>query len=258
VFLKKVVVGCCGFPVARGKYYSLFKVVELQNTFYELPSIEWAEAVRREAPGDFEFTVKAWQVITHPHTSPTWKKMKRKPSGSPENYGYLKPSRENISAFEKTLAVSRALGARIVILQTPSSMPDNEETIKNVDSFFENAKSLVKNEVIGWEIRGPLLSRGELYRVLEKHDVVQVVDLFRARNPFKGSIKLLYTRLHGIGPGEVNYSYNYTDEDLEKLYNMLVEEDYVEAYVMFNNVRMLNNALRFKEIVVEKGGLEIV
>jgi uncharacterized protein YecE (DUF72 family) len=57
-----------------------------------------------------------------------------------------------------------------------------------------------------------------------------------------------------LDQGEVNYSYNYTDEDLEKLYNMLVEEDYVEAYVMFNNVRMLNNALRFKEIVVEKGG----
>ena len=29
-------VGCCGFPVVRGRYYETFGVVELQQTFYQL------------------------------------------------------------------------------------------------------------------------------------------------------------------------------------------------------------------------------
>ena len=68
---RKLYVGCCGFPYARKKYYEYSKVVELQNTFYELPSLEWGRSARREAPEGFVFTIKAWQVITHPHTSPT-------------------------------------------------------------------------------------------------------------------------------------------------------------------------------------------
>jgi uncharacterized protein YecE (DUF72 family) len=136
-------------------------------------------------------------------------------------------------------------------------MPNTEETIKNVDAFFEASRSITKDEILGWEIRGPLLNNPRLVRVLEKNDVVQVVDLFRVRNPFKGTHRLLYTRLHGIGPGEVNYSYNYTDEDLERLHEMLIEEDYDIGYVMFNNVRMFDNAQRFKEIATKKGAIAI-
>ena len=255
--MKQVYVGCCGFPVARKKYYELFRVVELQNTFYELPSVEWAKETRREAPENFEFTIKAWQVITHPHTSPTWKKMKKPPS-KVENYGYLKPTRENLLAFEKTLEVAKSLEARIVVLQTPSSMPATEFTIKQVDEFFEQAKSyLSAGIIVGWEVRGPLLNNPELGKLLEKHNILHVVDVFRYRPLYRHNSEVLYTRLHGIGPGEVNYSYNYTDEDLEKLFSILLEERFKKAYVMFNNVKMLNNALRFKELFARRELLEI-
>ncbi|MEM0001504.1 MAG: DUF72 domain-containing protein [Desulfurococcaceae archaeon] len=251
-------IGCCGFPVARRKYYELFKVVELQNTFYELPSSEWAKNIREEAPSDFEFTVKAWQVITHPHTSPTWRKMKKKPPGNLENYGYLKPTRENIEAFEKTLEVSRILNSRIIVLQTPSSMPSTSETLVNIDRFFDEVRTLINRELIGWEIRGPLLNTQQLKKILEKHDVVHVVDVFRTKPLHKGSKNVFYIRLHGVGPGEVNYSYNYTDEDLEKLYSILLEEEFGESYVMFNNVKMLNNALRLKEIASRREAMKIL
>jgi Uncharacterized conserved protein len=256
--LKTVYVGCCGFPVGRKRYYELFKVVELQNTFYELPNPEWAINIRKEAPLDFEFTVKAWQVITHPHTSPTWKKMKQKPAGTLENYGYLKPTRENIEAFEKTLETSRILNAKVIILQTPSSMPDTSETLRKVDEFFEKIKPYIKDELIGWEIRGPLLSNTQLKKILEKHDIINVVDIFRVKPMYTGVKKILYIRLHGLGPSEVNYSYNYTDEDLEKLHSILLEEEFEASYVMFNNVKMLNNASKFKEIASRRGVMRIL
>lgn len=76
--MKIIQIGRRGFPKARRKYYELFKVVELRNTFYDIPSIKRAEKTRREAPEDFESTVKARQVITHSYTSPAWKKIRSK------------------------------------------------------------------------------------------------------------------------------------------------------------------------------------
>ncbi|MEM0198912.1 MAG: DUF72 domain-containing protein [Desulfurococcaceae archaeon] len=256
--MKTVFVGCCGFPCARRKYYGLFSVVELQNTFYELPSVDWALSLRGEAPENFVFTVKAWQVITHPSTSPTWKRMKRKPDGDPSNYGYLKPTRENIKAFEKTVEVAKALNASVIVLQTPSSMPYNEETVLQVKRFFEEVSTYTGgNIVVGWEPRGAWASAKELKGILEMYDVMHVVDVFRSRPLYLHSRRILYTRLHGIGPGEVNYSYYYTDEDLNKLTELLNVENYDAAFVMFNNVKMLDNGLRFKEILREKKNFNV-
>ncbi|MEM0378907.1 MAG: DUF72 domain-containing protein [Thermosphaera sp.] len=244
--MKTVKVGCCGFPTARSKYYKVFKTVELQNTFYDLPSVEWASGLRREAPEGFEFTVKAWQVITHPSSSPTWRRMKKKLGGDPSNYGFLKPSRENIEALEKTIEVAEALGAVIIVFQTPGSMPFNEEAVKWVDEFFETAVSMTTRVRYGWEPRGEWARAPILGELLSEHGVIHVVDLLRARPAYSSDI--LYTRLHGLGRGEVNYSYVYTDKDLEELSLLLRDAEFSKAYVMFNNVRMLDDASRFKQL----------
>ncbi|MCS7369608.1 MAG: DUF72 domain-containing protein, partial [archaeon GBS-70-058] len=62
----------------------------------------------------------------------------------------------------------------------------------------------------------------------------------------------LYFRLHGIGGGEVNYRYKYTDEDLSKLKDMIMDynvQGAYEFYVMFNNVYMVEDALKFKSLI---------
>lgn len=245
---KHVKVGCCGFPVARAKYYEVFEVVELQNTFYDLPDIEWAIRVRREAPGGFEFTVKAWQVITHHSTSPTWKKMRKKPEGEVEKYGYLRPTRENFVALEKTIEVARALESRIIVLQTPGSMPYTDESVRWVNDFFEEASSIASGIILAWEPRGEWAKAPELTRLLERHGIIHVTDLLREK-PLLINKGVLYTRLHGLGGGEVNYSYTYTPEDLSRLKILLEEFSFEKAYVMFNNVKMWQNAQEFKTLL---------
>jgi uncharacterized protein YecE (DUF72 family) len=69
--MRKIQVGCCGFAAAKAKYHKNFAVVEIQQTFYQPPQEKTAEKWRNEAPPDFEFTLKAWQLITHPPQSPT-------------------------------------------------------------------------------------------------------------------------------------------------------------------------------------------
>ncbi len=244
--------GCCGFPVSRKKYYEKLSLVELQNTFYNLPTIDWAEKIRREAPEKFEFTVKAWQVITHPYKSPTWRRLRRKPEGGQENYGWLRPTKENLEAFKKTLEISRRLKAKIIVLQTPPSMPFNNESIKWVNQFFKEASSLLgKDEYLGWEPRGEWAKSEVLGEILHKYRVIHVVDIFKHR-PVCMPDKILYIRLHGIGR-EVNYKYKYSDEDLDRLVELISAEEPGVVYVLFNNIYMFDDALRFREVAVRRG-----
>ena len=59
-----MLIGCCGWPEARARYFEHFPVVELQTTFYQPPSPELAEKWRSQAPPEFIFSLKAWQLIT--------------------------------------------------------------------------------------------------------------------------------------------------------------------------------------------------
>ena len=69
--------GMCGFTIGAAAYFKQFPVVEVQQTFYDPPPIGTLEKWRRQAPAGFEFTMKAWQVITHLGESPTYRRLRR-------------------------------------------------------------------------------------------------------------------------------------------------------------------------------------
>lgn len=69
-------VGCCGFAGGRARYFDTFPVVEVQKSFYEPPKRDSTlQRWRDEAPDGFEFTLKAWQIITHDASSPTYRRL---------------------------------------------------------------------------------------------------------------------------------------------------------------------------------------
>ena len=47
------------------EYFETFPLVEVQQTFYEPPAPRTLLRWREQAPDSFEFTMKAWQLITH-------------------------------------------------------------------------------------------------------------------------------------------------------------------------------------------------
>jgi uncharacterized protein YecE (DUF72 family) len=252
--LKTIKIGCCGFPVSRKKYFTEYRLVELQNTFYNLPSIEWAMKIRGEAPEGFEFTVKAWQVITHPPKSPTWRKLREKPPGSIENYGWLKPTRENLEALKRVVEVSERLGSRIIILQTPATLPFSEESIEWINEFFDEARNIIGDIMLGWEPRGVWADQYDVLKsILGKHGVIHVVDPYR-RLPVSIPSGIVYFRLHGIGRGEVNYRYKYGLGDFRKLLEIIDKLEFREAYVLFNNVYMYNDSREFRKYLLENTG----
>lgn len=234
-------VGTCGFTT---KHFSVFDALEVQQTFYDLVSETTLKNWRSKAPERLEFTVKALQVITHPATSPTYKRMK-KFEGNKENFGFFRVNSDTARALEETLREAKVLNAKVIVFQTPESFKPTEENVRNLREF---SSVLDKGFIYAWEPRGKEWdSYGGLKKLFEEIGMIHVVDPFR-RKPLTEGLK--YYRLHGKGRGEVNYRYKYTDDDLRELYEMVKGQD---AYVMFNNVYSFDDAKRFLEVVKSWG-----
>ncbi len=62
---------------SQPQYLSQFPVIEIQSTFYDPPASNVAARWRTIAPSEFEFCIKAWQLITHAPSSPTYRRLGR-------------------------------------------------------------------------------------------------------------------------------------------------------------------------------------
>ncbi|MCD6228472.1 MAG: DUF72 domain-containing protein [Candidatus Omnitrophica bacterium] len=229
-------IGCCGFPKKRTVYFENFNCVELQNTFYQPPQkAETFNKLRKEASPTFEFTVKAWQIITHLKTSPTYRRLK-KDIGSPQNYGFFKPTKEVFAAFKRIYEVANSLKAKIILFQTPPNFKENKENIDNMYKFFSKVER--GNLIFCWEERSDFKD-ATLRRICKDLNLIHAVDPFK-REPVWGDF--LYFRLHGKG----GYRYKYTNKDLKYL-KRLIERS--SGYVFFNNIYMWEDALSFKKMI---------
>jgi uncharacterized protein YecE (DUF72 family) len=232
-----VKVGCCGFPINKKEYFKKFSLVELQSTFYEIPAkIETVKKWKEEAPKDFEFTLKAFQVITHDSKSPTYKRLKRK-FGNPKNYGFFQNTREVFEAWEMTKEVAKALDSKIVVFQCPASFKPEKKNIENFQKFFKQIKE--KNFIFVWEPRGNW-SENLIKGLCKELNLVHCVDPFKQK-PLFGKIN--YFRLHGRDG--YNLRYKYTSKDLKELLKFC---DKKENYVLFNNLSMKDDALKFQSL----------
>lgn len=230
-------VGCCGFGGAQGAYYARFPVVEVQQTFYQPPRPATLERWRARAPAGFEFTLKAWQVITHPASSPTYRRM-RHPPGPSEEVGYFRPSASVFDAWERTRAAARALEARLVLFQCPASFTPSAQHVADLRAFF--ARVARDGLTFVWEPRGPGWSDDLVGGLCAELDLVHAVDPFQ-RSPERAPIG--YFRLHGL----TGARYRFTDADLARLRAWCAEHG--EVYCLFNNLGMVEDALRFRALV---------
>lgn len=237
----KVKAGCCGFRMARAAYTALFPVVEVQQTFYQPPRVETLARWRGEAPRGFEFTLKAWMLITHEARSPVYRRLKRALTDEErEGCGGFRESPIVREAWEVTRACASALGARRVLFQCPASFRPTAENVARLRAFFGSAERGRLRFL--WEPRGewPDALVGALCAEL---DLVHVVDPFKART---ATPRECYFRLHGRRSGR----YSYEAGELGELLSMLPRGRRT-SYVLFNNVRMREDAARFQGIVRE-------
>lgn len=231
-------IGTCGFRTNKTEYAEMLGAVEVQHTFYQPPQIKTLEKWRTEVPGNFEFTLKAWQLITHEAKSPTYKRLKKQLTDKErEEAGYFKPTAIVREAWDVTLASARALEAKTILFQCPASFRQNQENVDNLKAFF---KSIERGDfVFAWEPRGgwnPQIVR----------DICAELDLRHAVDPFAAQSvtpEKPYYRLHG----RTGFGYKYEEDELRDLAELLPERQ--TAYVFFNNRYMLEDALLFQNLI---------
>ncbi len=233
----EILVGCCGFALPQAKYFRKFGLLELQQSFYEPPGLETAQRWRQKAPQGFTFTLKAWQLITHEPSSPTYRRL-RTPVPPPERsaLGSFRPTSQVLAAWERTRQLARALDAPVVLFQCPASFRPTALNISNMREFFG---SIPRDGLsMAWE------PRGEWPQDLVK-SLCQELHLIHCVDPFKGAAlwgEVNYFRLHGT----TGYGYRYTNEDLVKLLSCCNGK---MSYVLFNNLSMAQDAMRFQILV---------
>lgn len=231
-------IGCCGFRLPQAEYQKSLAVVEIQHTFYQPPQKATLERWRKAAPLDFEFTLKAWQLITHESRSPTYKRLRRKLTTSESaEAGFFKPTEIVKEAWEVTFACAKALKAKQVLFQCPASFTPTPEHIANLEKFFSSVERGGLN--FCWEPRGAW--DDELVRALCKQ-----LDLWHVVDPFVSQTVTptrCYFRLHG----RKGWRYQYEDAELEELLALLPAQKL--SYVFFNNVHMIEDAQRFQSLV---------
>ncbi len=237
---REIKVGCCGFVVSQQEYFRLFRLIEVQNTFYQLPRLQTAENWRTAAPAGFEFTMKAWQLITHEPSSPTYRRLKGKIDPAKfHRYGRFRATPEVMEAWNRTAMFAKSLGVSIVVFQCPASFRPTEQNVTNMREFFTRIDRAQFQ--FAWEPRG-LWPDELVLKLCEELGLIHCVDPFKNKPQFGG---IQYFRLHGV----TGYAYRYTDDDLRKLEEWVDEKP---TYLLFNNNWMKDDALRFLGLIQEQ------
>ncbi len=235
-----VKVGVCGFPVRRSMLFESVDVIEIQRTFYQPEDPAKYSRLRMETPPTVEYTVKAWQGVTHKTVSPTWRRFKGRLEGDPRKYGGLQPTEEVYKSFRHSLDIAKAVEAKVLLLQLPPSLKWEDYMVETLSKFADESEIQ-----LAIEPREDSWFTKKVQRFLGEMGYVFVTD------PFDRGIvdihdSIIYLRLHGIG----GYRYDYSDRDMARLYHMI--EKYIDnktVYVLFNNVNMFRDAVEFRRLV---------
>ncbi|MEZ0541128.1 DUF72 domain-containing protein [Fibrella arboris] len=232
---RNVQVGTCGLSGSKAEYARQFSCVEIQQTFYQPPQLGTLARWRNEVLANFEFTLKAWQLITHSAKSPTYKRLRRQlTTAEQQAAGSFKPTTLVDEAWHTTLACAQAVKAKAILFQCPASFTQTPENVRRLVHFFSR---IDRNGVkCCWEPRGPwdneLLS-----------DLCEDLSLWHVVDPFVRKTMTpdrCYFRLHG----RQDWRYQYEPSELVDLAELLPTQQ--AGYVFFNNSSMKQDALAFK------------
>jgi uncharacterized protein YecE (DUF72 family) len=166
-------------------YKQVFNTVEINNSFYRLPSPETFKAWYQESPENFSFCVKASRYITH------MKKLKE-------------PKDTTRRFFENVRSLKEKLGP--ILFQLPPSWKVNS------DRFKEFLDSLPDRYRYVFEFRNSTWYSEEIFDLLRNHNCAFCIyELAGHQSPTNITADFVYVRLHG--PGD-KYQGSYSHDQL--------------------------------------------
>jgi len=166
-------------------YLQSFGTVELNNSFYRIPTASAFQKWEKTVPRDFRFAVKANRYITH-----------------------LKKLHDAQEATVDFIHRASQLGDKLgpILFQLP---PNWKINIERLATFLAG---LPENYRYTFEFRNPSWYTEETYQLLRRyHCAFCIYELAGHTSPIETTAGFVYVRLHGPGG---KYQGSYTDETL--------------------------------------------
>jgi uncharacterized protein YecE (DUF72 family) len=193
-----------------GHYAGWFNSVEINNSFYRLPTEAAVEGWAAQAPPGFVYALKLGQFGSH--------RMKLKDAGS-----WLPNHLDRVERLGAT--------AGPTLVQLPPRWKRNAERL---DEFFAVAPKNIRWAV---EVREASWLHEETYEVLRRHGAALCIHDLLANHPWELTTDWTYVRFHGPRATEAAYQGRYGPDGLaratERLSRWLAEG--CDVYAYFNN-----------------------
>jgi uncharacterized protein YecE (DUF72 family) len=191
-----------------GTYAESFHTVEVNNTFYRLPSAGVIEAWERRTPTGFLFAIKANRYITHMRN-------------------LLEPEQP----VRRMMDVLQALGTKLgpILFQLPPGWH------VNADRLAEFVAILPQGRRHAFEFRHESWHAEPVYDVLERSGSAFCIhDHKDAPSPRRVTAGFVYVRFHGRRGG---YAGKYTTRDISRWAELFAgwQAEGLDVYGYFNN-----------------------
>jgi uncharacterized protein YecE (DUF72 family) len=198
------------------EYATRFPTVEINNSFYRLPSEETFASWRTQVPRGFLFSVKASRFLTH-----------------------IKRLRDPEEPLERLLSHARPLGPTLgpILYQLPPRwFPDPDRLRAFLEALPERVAPTSRYRLRHvMEFREPRGYEPWVLDLLDEHNVALCVhDMTGSESPLLTIGPVVYLRLHGYGK---KYGGSYPDELLAEWGEWIGDaiSDGRECFVYFNN-----------------------
>jgi uncharacterized protein YecE (DUF72 family) len=206
-------------------YSQAFDFVELNSSYYELPTFASAAEWRRRVPPYFRFSVRCPRILV-------------------DHYG-LKLLPGSRGLLERLAEVCKQLKAEVmtVLVGSNSAIKENELPSRLSDFLAAFGSS---NIPVAVEFRGVSPSE-EVFDLMKESGAIHSIDLSNNEPHYQG--RILYSRLFGKGEGNV---YEFDDGELKEIAKKASAPKFERSILAFHGVRMYRDAGRVKSFI-DKG-----
>jgi len=220
--IQKIYVGTSGYSYSFWKYYnkleyysSQLKSIEINNTFYKIPTVEVCKEWLSKTPSDFTFTLKVYQGITHYY-----------------RMDLLKTFFNNIKCLLPRL--------KCLLFQFSPRFKFSEKNLKYIQQINVPIKC-------AFEFKNESWINDDVYKIFKKRNWTIVIrytpdNYFSPKlNEYKITSNFLYFRLHGT----TEYSHGLHNDRIFKQMIMYIRnnEKIKTNFIYFNNTDSITKNL---------------
>lgn len=207
-------------------YIQHFDTVELNNSFYRLPSESAFDEWRKAVPANFVFAVKASRFLTH-------NKKLKDPESPVDNL------------ISRVIHLGPKLGP--VLFQLPPRWKVNYERLESLLQVWPQSVRCA------FELRDPTWIRSDITELLAKFRAAFCIyEIAGYHSPLTVTTDFAYVRLHG--PGAAKYQSSYNENRLLRWRDQIADwaKSLRAVYIYFDNDEAgfaAQNALTLKEML---------